>query len=79
MRNQELINEIKAKLERQTSTIASNNVLLSELAAAIRENADDPAELKAIADQLEANTASIDEAIRANTPAASEPSTDVVP
>lgn len=60
-----------------TSVVASANALIAGLAQQIRDNAEDPAALTAIADQLEASRDSLAQAVASNTPAAEPPaSTD---
>lgn len=66
--------EMSAELDRLTTDVAnlrtvedSAITLLQGLAAQIRDNANDPAALTALADSLEADTADLSAAITANT------------
>lgn len=54
----------------QNSVIASNNTLLASLVQQIRDTAGNEAAANALADQLEANTKTLNDAVIANTPAA---------
>ncbi len=64
------LSPIRERVEQMTTVIASNRALLSELSRMIREAADDPAEILAIADQMDAQRQGIVDDIVANTPAA---------
>jgi len=62
------IDALKAKVTANTDATNSAVSLIGTLAQLIRDNADDPVELRAIADQLEANSQSLGTAVTANTP-----------
>lgn len=70
MKTQEAIDDLKLKVEAQTTVIQSAKELLGGLAQQIRDNADDPAELKALADVLDANTTGLSQAVKDNTQSA---------
>jgi len=63
------IDELKAKVDAETTVNKSAIALLNGLAAQLREIATDPAKVQALADQLDANTKELSEAVTANTPA----------
>lgn len=67
-----IVDRLKAAVTNLTTVTASNNALLSTLAQEIRDNKDDPAALEAIASELEGDTQSISDAVKANTPAEGE-------
>lgn len=69
MTTQEGIDKLKADVAAQTTVIQSLVTLVNGLAQQIRDSADDPAELQALADGIEANTAAIAKAVTDNTPA----------
>jgi hypothetical protein len=62
------INNLSEKVERMRTVAESSKTLIQGLAQQIRDAADDPAELKALADQLDASATSLAEAVAANTP-----------
>lgn len=64
------LDDIKAKADAQTTVIASLETVVSGMAQQIRDNANDPAKLQAIADELDANTSTLAASVVANTPAA---------
>ncbi len=61
---------ITAKVQKTTDIEQSAVVLLGQLAELIRANATNPAELQALADQLDTNADALAAAVVANTPAA---------
>lgn len=68
---------MSAELDRLTQSVAnlrtveqSSNALLRQLAQMIRDNANDPAKITALADDLDQQAADISAAITENTPAA---------
>lgn len=64
------IDDLKAKVETETTVEKSAVVLLASLAAQLRAIATDPAKIQALADQLDANNKELSDAVIANTPAA---------
>lgn len=64
------IDALKTKVERNTTVSQSAVTLIGGLAQQIRDLADDPEQLRALADQLEASTTPLADAVAANTPAA---------
>lgn len=62
------LDELKAKVEAQTTVVQSVVTLLTDLAQRLRDAADDPAEIQAIADQVDANRQAMADAVVANTP-----------
>jgi len=64
------LTQITADVSANTDAVASAASLLATLAQEIRDNADDPAALAALATSLEQNTADLSAAVAANTPAA---------
>jgi hypothetical protein len=73
------IDKLRAQVEKNNQVGESAVTLITGLAAQIREMADDPAELQALAAQLESNAARLGEAISANTPTAPENPTPDTP
>jgi len=63
---QNLQNEVGNNTDLQQSAIS----LIQGLAQQIKDNADDPVAIKALADQIHSNSAALAAAIAANTPAA---------
>lgn len=68
---------MSAELDRLTTEVAETKtvtqsaiVLLGQLSDLIRQNANDPTALNALADQLDSNQADLANAVAANTPAA---------
>lgn len=66
----------EAALARLTASVAANTTvdqsildLVTRLAQEVRDNANDPAALNALADQIDADAQRITEAVNANTPA----------
>jgi ABC-type transporter Mla subunit MlaD len=71
------LTHMSAEIDRLTASVAalttaeqSSNALLAQLSQLIRDNANDPAALNALADSIDADTAEITAAVVANTPAA---------
>lgn len=62
---------LTAEVADNGDVIASASTLLSSLSQQIRDMAGDPAAIAALADQLDANSAALADAVAANTPAAS--------
>lgn len=60
------IEEVEAKVDAQTGVINSSNALLGEIAQLIRDNANSPAKLQALADKIDANTGSLSAAVASN-------------
>ena len=60
-----------------TAVTTSAVVLLRQLSDMLKENADDPEAINALADELKANVAELSDAVVANTP--QEPSPPVTP
>jgi len=71
------IDALVAKYETQRTVDESAKTLLSTLAQLIRDNANAPAALMALADKIESDKVSMADAIVANTPA-EEPPVDPV-
>lgn len=67
------LDDLKAKVDAQTTVIKSAETLLGQLSTLIRDNSNDPVKLQAIADELDANSAELSAAVAANTPAAPAP------
>lgn len=63
------IDALKTKVDANRDVTQSAVDLINGLAAQIRELADDPAQLQALASQLEAQSADLAAAVSANTPA----------
>lgn len=64
------IDNLRAAVARNTSAVDSARALLASLAQTIRDAADDPEELKKLADDLDAKTNELAQAVVDNTPAA---------
>lgn len=67
------IQDIKAKVEAQTTVVSSAVTLLQQLSNKIQELVNtgaDPAAIQAVLDELNANTDALATAVTANTPAA---------
>lgn len=64
---------LQAEVEENTEVIGSAVTLIGGLAQQIRDLQDDPAALAALADQLDAQTASLAAAVAANTTQPAEP------
>lgn len=69
------LDNLTAKVTALTDADESAITLLKGLATIIRENAGNPAAIKAIADKVEAETVKLTDAINANTDAGTEPTT----
>lgn len=67
------IQRLAAAVARNTSTIASATDLIGGLAQAIRDAANDPEQIAALANELEAANDVLASAVVANTPAAEQP------
>lgn len=82
----ERVNRMNVELDRLTASIAgmktvgqSSNALLRKLAQMIRDNANDPAALTALADDVDAQSADMSAAVVENTPAEGEPPVEEPP
>jgi chromosome segregation ATPase len=64
------LDALKAKVARNTTVAESAVTLIKGLAQQIRDNADDPAALAALADELDATDTNLGNAVTENTPAA---------
>lgn len=64
------LSTIQAAVEADTTVDQSAITLLNSLAEQLRNAANDPAEVQAIADQLNQNSSALAAAVSANTPAA---------
>lgn len=64
------LDRLKASVTALTTVAASSEALMGRLAQLIRDNANDPVALNALADEIDADTAGLAEAVAANTPAA---------
>jgi DNA-binding FadR family transcriptional regulator len=75
------LGELKSQVEAQTSVIASATTLIQGLHQKLTEaiNANDPAAIQTIADELAANTTALSAAVTTNTPSATEPATPITP
>lgn len=62
------IDKLKAKVTANTNVTQSAVALINGLAQQIRDASDDPAELQALADSLERDSAALGAAVSANTP-----------
>jgi molecular chaperone DnaK (HSP70) len=65
--SQQDIDRLRASVEANTNAVQSATALITSIAQQMRDAADDPEEIRALADQLEQNTASLSEAVAANT------------
>jgi hypothetical protein len=63
------LTKITAAVSKAKTVDESAVLLLAQLSALLRANADDPAAINALADQLDAQSTSLADAITANTPA----------
>ena len=64
------LSRLTAAVERDKTVNESAATLLNQLSTLLRENADDPTAINALADQLDAQQQALSDAIVANTPAA---------
>jgi phosphoglycerate-specific signal transduction histidine kinase len=64
------LDTLTAAVEEETTVNGSAIMLLNQLSDLIRANATDPTALRALADRVSANSASLAGAVTANTPAA---------
>jgi len=62
------IDRLKASVAQNTSAVESAKTLIAGLAQQIRDAMDDPVELKALADQIDAATAGLAQAVVDGTP-----------
>lgn len=69
---QQDIDRLRQAVARQTTVQASMTELLRGVSKQIRDNADDPTELQAIAAQLDQNTDAMAAAVQENTPASGQ-------
>lgn len=74
------INEMTPELQRLTDEVTESKTvqlsaisLLQNLSQLIRDRANDPAALNALADSMDADTKALADAVAANTPASNEP------
>lgn len=67
------LNRLMASVSTLTNVSASAITLITGLAQAVRDAADDPEQLNALADQLDADAANLANAITTNTPIVSAP------
>ena len=63
------LDQLKAKVARNTTVAQSAVTLIKGLAQQIRDNADDPAAMAALADELDATDTDLGNAVTENTPA----------
>ncbi|WP_375382263.1 hypothetical protein [uncultured Sphingomonas sp.] len=70
------IEDLTNEVQKATTVAASAVALITGLAGHLRENADDPDAIEALAAQLDQSTASLSTAVAANTPAQPAPTTD---
>lgn len=70
---QTAIDRLKASVTRNTEVVAGVVTLIEGLAKQIRDAADDPVELNAIADQMDSSAEALAKAVADNTPAAPTP------
>lgn len=62
------IDQLKAKVDAETTVVASTITLLGSLSAQIAAAKNDPAKIQAIADEIDANSVALAQAVQANTP-----------
>lgn len=67
------LDRLKEEVAENNTLIGSVTTLLSELSERIRENAEDPVALNALANDLDAQNAALAAAVEANTPTAPAP------
>lgn len=74
------MDDLKAAVTAQTSVVSSVTTLLADLKTRLDQAIadDDPAAIKAISDELSANSAALAAAVTANTPASGQPTTPVM-
>lgn len=73
------LTKIQTEVSENTSAVASAVALLDNLAQLIRDNATDVAALNELADQLDANSNQLAEAVVRNTPAEPPPAPEPTP
>jgi methyl-accepting chemotaxis protein len=61
------LDELRQAVEQQTTVVDSVATLIQQMATQIRDNADNPTEIRRLADQLEKNNQKLAEASVANT------------
>lgn len=76
---QEEINRLRAEVARNSTVVGSAIALITGLADQIRDAADDPDEVRTLADTLANTSNSMANAVAANTPAADEPAPQPAP
>lgn len=67
------LDRLKEEVAENSTLIGSVTTLLNSLSQQIRDNAEDPEALNALADELDAQNASLAAAVEANTPTAPAP------
>lgn len=70
---QDSINNLRTKVEAMTSQTQASVATLTSLAQMMRDNADDEAEINALADEVEKNATALADAAKANTPSTEPP------
>jgi uncharacterized coiled-coil protein SlyX len=63
------LDELKVKVDNQTTVIGSVKTLLTNLSQRLKDAATDPAKVQAIADEISANSQDLADAVVSNTPA----------
>lgn len=71
--------DLTAEVEANGNAVDSAVTLLDALSAQLTDAADDPAEIRAIADQLNAQSSTLAAAVAANTPAATDTPAEPAP
>lgn len=64
---QKALQELSQQVEQQTTVVESVVTLITQMAQQIRDAADDPAEIRALADRLQKNNEALAQAAVANT------------
>src|SRR5688572_27389317 len=67
------LDALRREVEENNTVMQSAATLLGNLAQQIRDMAEDPAALRALADEMDANTSQLAAAVTANTPPAEPP------
>lgn len=67
------LTRVQSAVERDNTVTQSAITLLNSLAQMVRDTAGDPAAVNALADQIDANSTSLADAVSANTPSSGEP------
>jgi hypothetical protein len=65
---EEQLENLRLQIERNTSVAGSAGTLISTLSQMIRDAADDPQQVRALADQVQATSDALTAAVEANTP-----------